>query len=335
MSAPTAGSPAPQAAGGPDPSGTPDHRVAGSDLQGYPLEFDPQLVEEAVLRAVESAPPADRRSFREERNPLYELPEDETRERSFRRLHGRWFVRLGLADPVRRALADEPSLAAGTSRCLVLPVVKAAQEYADLQPDRRGDGPPTLLLALRVTTLLDPGRLLPFLRRELLHVADMLDPEFGFERELPPLDGSRALENLLRQRYRTLWDATVDGRLQARHHLEPGAAEARRREFHRTFPMLAATTDTWFDHFFDGPRPTHAELVAFATAPGRPSDSAPAGRCPLCRMPTPALHSDPGALARPTLTSIHRDFPAWCPDHGICLQCADLYRAAARTATER
>jgi hypothetical protein len=51
------------------------------------------------------------------------------------------------------------------------------------------------------------------LRHELMHVADMLDPAFGYERSLPTSDDGPSADNIVRDRYRVLWDVTIDGRL--------------------------------------------------------------------------------------------------------------------------
>lgn len=302
---------------------------------GYLLEFDPRLVEDSVLLAIESQPLEARRRFRGRRDPLYEIEPPEQRESAFNELSRRWFVRLGLADPVWEALAREPSITAGTSKCLLVPIVRARQEYADLKPDRRGQGPPTLLISLRVTTIVDRTRLVPFLHHELLHVADMLDPKFGFEPELPTLAGSPALDGLLRRRYQALWDTTIDGRLLASDRLPDGGEKARRREFLDVFSMLGGSAERWFQQFFHEPRPSHAELVAFAAEPGEPGDRLAHNRCSVCRMPTATLHPNPAALGRRTVEAIRRDFPGWEPARGLCLQCADLYAGNAPALPSR
>ncbi|MCP4204565.1 MAG: hypothetical protein GY769_21865 [bacterium] len=313
------------------PAGPEKPRPAG---ESYALDFDPRLVEDAVLLRIDGAPARIQRLFRRHRDPLYEITKRDERESRFAELHGHWFVRLALVEPVHQALAREPSIAAGTSRCLVVPVVRAREEYADLKPDREAERLPTLFLGLRVATLVDAERLRPFLRRELLHIADMLDPEFGFEPQLPLLDDSAALENLVRRRYQALWDSTIDGRLAARGGLVSGGEEARRREFFGVFPMLAKNAERWFEHFFRGPRPNHAELVRFAIQPGAGDEVMASDRCALCRMPSAGLHPDPARLAPETIQAICRDFADWEPARGVCLQCADLYGARGQIDPE-
>jgi len=124
-----------------------------------------------------------------------------------------------------------------------------------------------LVLRLCAETLLEPVTLSALLRHELGHVADMLDPSFGYERALPESDAGPATANLLRDRYRVLWDVTIDGRL-ARAGLA-GAREraARWREFAATFAMLGEGCRSAFEEWFHLARPRHAALVQFAQAP--------------------------------------------------------------------
>jgi hypothetical protein len=101
------------------------------------------------------------------------------------------------------------------------------------------------------------------LRHELLHVADMLDPGFGYEPRMGA--GAPLLDHGRQERYRVLWDTYVEGRL-VRSGVAPAIVRAERlREFTRAFPALGTRTAAAFERFFDAPRCTHAELVAVAT----------------------------------------------------------------------
>lgn len=293
----------------------------------YPVEVDVRLVEETVLRRVEEGPAAARRAFRAERDQLYELADPEAREAGFRALHGRYFRSLGLRRDLDEALARAPTVTAGTRGCRVVGVAASRDEFADLGPDPERRRPPLLLVRMRAVTLLAPELLRRFLARELLHVADLLDPDFGYETSLAAEADKGAFHNLLLRRYRTLWGTSVDGRLVAAGELSAAAEAERRMEFLRVFPMLAGESDRVFDRFFSGPRPTHAELAAFAAEPG--GHAAAAGRCPLCGMACSRPHPAPRSLQPEAMAAIRGDFPEWEPERGLCLQCADLYAAAA------
>jgi hypothetical protein len=177
-------------------------------------------------------------------------------------------------------------------------------------------------------SLLDFDRVEPLLRSELLHVEDMLDPAFGYERDpvVPGVDPVN--EKLVRDRYRVLWNTSIDGRLKARGRL-PEESEARsRREFIGTFSMLGAGVDEQFRRIFEGPRPSHAELLSIAAN----VEGTASGRCPLCRFPTARLRSESERLDARVEKAIRLDFPGFHPSQGICAQCADLYEARASSA---
>lgn len=300
--------------------------------RGTAIEFDPHLVEEAVLISLERAARDHRRRFRQERDALYLLTDPDDREARFDDLHSRWFVSLRLAEPVRAALAEQPGLLGTGSRvrrCLVLTSGSGRDEGADLHDDRRSGtaqaGGVVLIIRLLPTTLLDGGATRALLRRELAHVADMLDPDFGYTHAMPALEGSRA--GLIRERYRILWDTSVDGRLAARGALGPGRDRIRRREVIAAFPARSGE-EALFERLFFGPRPTHEQLWSLALGPGSsaPGPGGPAsGRCPLCAFPTSAFHPDPSQLGLDVLEAIAGDFPSWRASDGLCVQCSDLY----------
>ena len=195
------------------------------------------------------------------------------------------------------------------------------------------------------------------LRHELTHVGDMLDPAFGYERALPPSDVGPSGDNILRDRYRVLWDVTIDGRLarashdrcsvrlpfggpQGRQPDRAGHADATRtarwQEFTATFPMLGDRSGAAFDDWFDRIRPTHAALAAFAQAPNGAGSTNPAdsGRCPLCRFPVASLDRQPGRLSADAVAAIRRDYPIWSIEQGLCSQCLDLYEARQAEAVD-
>ncbi len=287
------------------------------------IELDPALVEESVLLASDASSPPIRRRYRGERNAVYEITDSEKREVAFLALDTRWFARLGLGVPLLKLLDEFEGVLARVSRLVVLLAGRTREEGADLHSGR--GSAPVLAVKLTPASLLDFDRVAPLLRSELLHVEDMLDPAFGYERD-PPFAGTDPVyEKLVRERYRILWNTSVDGRLQARGQL-PEEGEARsRREFRSTFSMLGSDADERFRRVFHGPRPSHAELLSFAAnVEGRA-----AGRCPLCRFPTARLRGEGEPLDARLEEAIRRDFPGFRPSQGLCLQCADLYEARA------
>jgi len=125
--------------------------------------------------------------------------------------------------------------------------------------------------------------------------------------------------NLLRERYRVLWDATIDGRLCREGLLGAGARAVRLSEFARAFPMLRERTQAAFAPWFDGPRLTHAAIVAFIQEPlGRAPPTRRAARsagCPRASSNAVPQGSIGTSGARSSVTT----------RAGRCARCAEVY----------
>ncbi|MBI3028232.1 MAG: hypothetical protein HYY64_01810 [Candidatus Rokubacteria bacterium] len=288
------------------------------------LEYDPRLVEEATLLALRGA--EEETAFRRERDGLYEIADPEAREAAFRAFHAAWFERLGLGRPIGWALKERGLILRAADRCLLAYAPSAREEGAELLVAERRR---SVAIRLAPVTLLAPERLLAFLRHELLHVADMLDPRFAYEPWLPSAGAGPAHRELLKERYRVLWDAYIDGRLSRLGWAPAGVRAERLGEFKRSFPTLGERAEVEFERFFNATWLRHAELVAFAADP--PGGG---GCCPLCRFPTHAFEPEPDLLPPAVKERIRSDFPEWEPAAGLCLQCADLYRARSPAVSD-
>ncbi len=294
-------------------------------LTSLAVECELPLVEAAVLGAVRGRPAE--RAFDRARARVYEIDGAEDRDAAFAAVHAAWFQRLGLDQPFGVALAERPEVVARCGRCVVARARGARDESADLRV--AGDGPPLLFVLVTVDTVIRPERLLSVLRRELLHVSDMLDPDFGYAPSA--LAGAvPGRVHLVQERYRVLWDASVDGRLARLGRALPGTREERLFDFARAFPILGDQTEPAFERFFGGARCTHAELVAFASGI---DEGAGCRTCPLCGVPTTGFEPTPAVLGGEVLAAIARDFPAWEPARGICARCVELYRCRGVTAS--
>jgi hypothetical protein len=243
-------------------------------MEELAIEYEPRLVEEAVLHALRGG--AEETAFRKERDRLYEVADPEEREAGFRALHAAWFTRLGLEKGIDEALRAQPSITANAARCLVASASSTRDEGSELFvsiENGSGEAQRSVLIRLRPETITCPDRLRSLLRHELLHIADMLDPRFGYEPRFPPVAAGSVPERALRDRYRVLWDAYVDGRLARLGRARSGIRVERLNDFASVFPMLGKGTEHAFRHFFEGTNLTHAELVAFAADP-KPTSSA-------------------------------------------------------------
>ena len=287
------------------------------------LEFDPRLMESAVMLRIVGHPLE--AEFHQERDRAYEVTEEEERDQKFNQLHRQWFLRLDLGRSVGGALDDYSVLMRDTSSCRVMLAVFAKEEGADLY----GAFPRTIVLKLRPASLLEESTLLTFLRHEFMHLTDMLDPCFAYQPELPKSEAGPTYDNLLRERYRVLWDTWIDGRLHSQGRAPAGVKQERRAEFKSTFPMLGESWEGKFSQWFDWPVHRHQDLVAFALHPesgeAQPaSQQVQTGRCPLCRFPSFDF-AEGRNLSSQTVEEIVLDFPDWSVDQGLCRQCSDLY----------
>jgi hypothetical protein len=297
------------------------------------LHYDPRLLEEAVFLAQRTG--RDAPGLRRERDRIYAIADQDERERRFGELYRSWFARLQLGKILDQALEEQPAITSMAASCFVVFAGHAKEEGAELfvasdtalETQRR-----TIGILLRPESLLDTEPLLAFLRHELFHIADMLDPAFAYEPVLPPGDAGPTYDALLRERYRTLWDTAINGRMHKRGWLPDSSRNRQLSEFALSFPMLGDATSRIFDLFFVYEPHSHPEFVAFAQNPRAALDAdltptQPGSRCALCGFPTYTFEPCPERLDNAAMGEIIKDFPRWRPADGLCKQCAELYRA--------
>jgi hypothetical protein len=298
------------------------------------IHYDPRLMEEALFHAQRQSQAAG--AYKRQRNCIYEISDPDERERLFDELNRSWFTRLDLDRVIARTVEEQPLINSHIANCFVARAAQATEEGAELfiatdaaiAPAARR----TLRILIRPESLLKPEILTPFLRHELLHITDMLDPIFAYEPTLPATEGGPTYDTLITNRYRVLWDVTIDGRMARRGWCDRSIRDRDFRDFLAAFPMLGDGGNEIFQSFFDAAQPRHSELAAFAFNPraatGHHVGEIAAGtHCSLCRFPSHAFEPAPESLPGEIVKAIQEDFPNWTPSRGLCLQCADLYRA--------
>jgi hypothetical protein len=302
------------------------------------IVFAPDLVEEAVLLA-ERTIMRDPNAFRRERDRIYQVADESEREKKFRALHFRYFSALGLDSAVRVTLAEHGEVTAGIDSCHVVRALTQNDETADLvdelHPRQGADVLPALVIRMRPASVVKAVDVVQtFLHHELMHVADMLNSAFGYVRYLPPSDDGPSADTMRQNRYRVLWDTTIDGRLARSGLAHADARDTRWREFACTFAMLGDQCSVAFERWFNDVNPTHEGILAFAMSPLGRVDRTDPGRCPLCRFPTASLDPRITSLSDAVIDTIRSERPEWHRDHGICPQCLDLYLARHVDARE-
>ncbi len=296
----------------------------------HPIDCHPRLVEAAVWTAVRGG--MDEAAYHREREAAYALTEPEERDRAFERIDGAWFSRLGLGEPVQQAVLEQGPILDSLRRILVGWAARDKDQGAELFVAEGAAGAErSVVITIRPETLVARECALPFLRRELTHISDMLDPAFLYEPRLPRQPAGPSHDRWLQDRYRILWDCSVDGRLVGRGRLDASARGARLAEFGRAFAGLGGSTEPCFDRLFGPARPTHNDLIALAIDPGSAFglgggiEASP--RCGVCSFPTVDLEPEPALLSKTVVAAILEEIPGWGIGKGICRQCADLYRA--------
>jgi hypothetical protein len=297
------------------------------------LRYDDDFLEGAVfVRAngrQQGPPPAQVRRFHREREKLYSVLDPDERNAAFFRLHLDWFREWGLEKLLLELLDEFALLRANLSAAAFHKARTQRDEGAELYV-----GPEhgkVAMVALRSERFERPEELASFLRHEFWHLHDMVDPAFGYSPQLHLPGQNAAQQRLTRERYRLLWDITIDGRIAARSRAPASEGAPHRVGFDHAFNFWPEDKrEEVFDHLWRNPNPRHTELLAIAADPrgvkqaSQPADGAP---CPLCGFAT-FDWAEAASLSGKILSAIQREFPVWTPEQGACTRCHEIYSLA-------
>jgi hypothetical protein len=297
------------------------------------IRVDPAFAEAVVWRVLTLIDTQTRdalAAYRGRSEPFYGLDDPVARDAAFCQLAVDEFERLGLAEPLRRAISERPAVADRVRIILVGDARGRSDEGITWEP-----GGAHLGIRIEGARFGHPGDLLAWARHALGHAEDTIDPAFGFAPGWEEtVDGRIAAGT--QARLHRLWDVTVDARLAADGLLPDGSVPQRHCErIAADLPGVAAgTVDAVFELLWNGPRPAFAQLLAWAARPielvttaspsdpGRPRPD----RCPLCRFPSDDVIAPEPVIA----TLVAADYPDWRPELGLCGRCTDRYRFAGR-----
>lgn len=322
-----------------------------------------QLAEIVVLQRVQQrereGDPSLYEAYHDHTDDFYDLPAHQ-REIAFAKFHAQWFEQLGYVAPFAGLLREFPALTQVAESVFVAQAISEKEEAADLNRVRRASesAKRTLGIRLKPARFLDPHGIERYLRHEWTHLADTLDPSFEYETHDLWSRLSPGEESLLRERYRVIWCASIDGRIER---LGRETTKAMRKaEFDRYFRRLPETQrDAAFGRIWNDGMISHPDLVALGENPnalrqfaegGSPRDARedadetewiapPEGSpCPLCRFPTfrwvlpdrtgehPAREDDAHeGQQEQILARIGQAFPEWRPEQGVCDRCYERY----------
>lgn len=253
------------------------------------FEFHPDFVEQAVFLA--SRLDAEREcELHAVVDRLYAIPDAELKDRAFREAYAGRFTQWRLGAALAGAIEEWKASAGRVARCVVVPASRRSNQYVDLlvKPTTESETQRTLLLQVRPQSLFEPAALCTWLHRELQHVSDMLDEDFGYDPS--DLDGAVWERNVQRDRYTVLWRIYVAGRLKREGRGDVRELASLRAAFRQAFTHHGvAPSGEAFDRLLDRERLTHAQLLQWAKRPESllededPAqvDYAAMSRCPL------------------------------------------------------
>ncbi|MBL9139018.1 MAG: hypothetical protein JNK85_24335 [Verrucomicrobiales bacterium] len=272
--------------------------------------------------------------FHRERERLYAIPDADERNTAFFRLHLEWFREWGLEDVLADLVKEFPLLRKKLDVLAVRQTRGKNDEGVELYVNEAGRR--SAIIALSPGAFERDGSLKDYLRHELTHLSDMLDPAFGYlpELDLPGLNPAQ--QRLARERYRLLWDITIDGRLSAAGHTPMASREQHEAAFSRGYSFWpeARKADT-FANLWRNTAPRHAEFLVLIVDPRGLRDAhqpAPGASCPLCGFPTFAWVAA-GALPPDLVPTIATQHPGWTTEQGLCGRCLETYEALAGAAS--
>lgn len=296
------------------------------------LLFDDDLIDGVVQLCANGRwpgiPALQVRRFHVERERCYQILDPDERGTAFARLQLGWFNEWGFAESLGKItaqFAELPStLAAMAFRKARARNDESAELYRDPEGQWRG------IVALRPERLADDTALTRFLHHELAHLADMVDPAFGYSPELGQTGQTASQLRLTRERYRLLWDVSIDGRLVHRGLVTVADEVQRRNEFNRGFAFLPeARREELFKALWHGRLAQHLPLLEIAADPrglqGRHAP-VPGAACPLCGFAT-FQWTEIDRLRTAARVRMRADFPDWCDRESICARCAEMYDA--------
>jgi hypothetical protein len=305
------------------------------------VQYDEDFLEASVFLAASGqrpgVPALQLARFHREREKLYDILGPDERSAAFFRLHLEWFREWGLERPLRTVLGEFPLLREQLTVLAVHQAPTEREEGAELYVNPEGQR--TGVLALRRDRLRNDNVCTRFLRHEFSHLHDLLNPAFGYAPalELPGLN--QAQQRLAGERYRLLWDITIDGRLARKGHTPSEPPQHYAAAFRRAYsfwPEARQTTE--FARLWEAQAPTHQDLLALAAnprglrevlAPG----PVPGAVCPLCGFTTHAW-ADTYPVRAHVLDRIVAEFPTWTPADGLCGRCLEAYEAQAARSQE-
>lgn len=303
------------------------------------IEYDSPLIENAVFLASRRDAGQDQALHRAI-DGLYDVADQQQREQAFHQAYSQAFTALGLDKAIPQFLAERPLIGALTGKCVVHQAACSKAEAAQLYirpgfPDKPAPADRTVVIHVCPESLVDPDQLTHRMRRELLHVSDMLDTRFEYDRST--FSRRSGPETVVYDRYRVLWDIYVEARLIRQEMVSPDKLPELRRALSRALTYRAVPPEPGvFDELMLAQDLTHQQLLQWASNPltilnrQEPDQSStdgpdPGSSCPFCDFPTFDWYPIQDGIDQTLLATLRKARPDWQPLDGACRQCVETY----------
>jgi hypothetical protein len=298
------------------------------------LRYDDDFVEAAVFLCASGrrpgVPSLQIHRFHAEREKCYTVADPDERNAAFFKVHLGWFREWGLEELLTGLLAEYPLLPGALNVLAFRQARSKNEEGAEMYVSA---GVRNAMVALRMDRLERDQPLLRFLRHEFMHLHDMVDPAFAYSPRVHLPTHNQTQQRITRERYRLLWDITIDGRLTRAGHETVNSKGQHQSLFECAFSFWAEEKRRKvFDAHWNEAAPLHENILALAADPrdlSHAQEPLPGGSCPLCHFPTFEWTNVP-ALAPEILATLHAQFPDWTPNQGACKRCAEIYEIAGK-----
>ena len=306
------------------------------------IKFDPSFIEEVVFLSIREA---EKYAFRQEllpgrdlvqtflarRNQIYEESTGKERDEAFKRFYEGLFSKIGLRSFFENIFLEFPLLGDPKILIFVKRVWCSKEEGAELYMQ---DALATVFIGLQTIRVKNRSYLEAFLFHELMRVSDMLDPSFVYSPHAV-LGGECEMEdNLIRDRFRILWDLYIDSRMRRMGLQTIQTIEGHKKLFEKAFVLLnEKKKEKFFESVVQRNHFTHKELLKLSRNERLMQPLGRGGqRCPLCHFPSHECIDEWEGENRLIAQKIKRDRPDWEFSMGVCRQCYEIYRSELRVA---
>lgn len=291
------------------------------------IQFDPAFVEEAVFLKIKSLGDQDplTKLFHHAREQIYEDNQSlEGEGGAFHKFYKNYFIKMGIQAIFEGIFMESPMLYQSNLTIFVRKVWETKQEGAELY---RLGAFKTVYVGLKAVRILDRDFLQTLLRHEMMHVSDMLDPEFCYSPS-PEFKGKSEVENdLIRERFAFLWDTYIDARLRCNGWPPVVTVDKRKTDFERLFSLWDHDyRNKIYEEITRKNNLTQRDLLNFASDRCLTKPLGQGGlRCPLCDCLTHEPITQWAQENVSVIDEIKKYHPNWDPSLGSCLQCLEIY----------